>query len=151
MAKGNKEQKTAEIQSMDNTDDMELDESQLEDALENVPPEHKKIIERYMISSSVQMRNIASPETAVMKKITSEHISKYLDGAEQEMKNSYAEKLHSKIFAFSITLIGMIFFLVLVVLLKDTPDVMEKVLYVAGGFLAGVFGGYGFGKNKSSD
>ena len=75
-----------------------IDNAEIEEALESVPPEHRKVIERMMISSSVQMRSIVSPETAVMKKITTEHISQYLNGAEQEMKNSYAEKFHKKVF-----------------------------------------------------
>ena len=67
-------------------------QSELEDVLDSVPPEHRKVIEKMMISSSVQMRSMVSPETTVMKKLTSEHISRYLDGAELEMKNSYSEK-----------------------------------------------------------
>ena len=78
-----------------------------------MPPEHRKVIERMMISSSVQMRSIVSPETAVMKKITTEHISQYLNGAEQEMKNSYAEKFHKKVFTFLSMIVAMIFFVII--------------------------------------
>ncbi|MCI8293667.1 MAG: hypothetical protein HFH53_09090 [Hespellia sp.] len=86
-----------------------------------------------------------------MKKITPDHISQYLDGAELEMKNSYAEKFHRKIFTFSTMIVSMIFFVILVILLKDNPDVMEKVIYTVGGVVVGAFGGYGFGKNKSDE
>ena len=119
--------------------------------LSMLPPEQRKIIERMMISSSVQMRSITSPETTVMKKLTSDHISKYLEGAELEMKNSYAEKLHRKIFTFLTMIVAMIFLVILVVLLKDTPDVMEKIIYIVGGVVIGAFGGYGFGKNRSDE
>lgn len=34
-------------------------------------------------------------------------------------------------------------------LLKDNPDIMEKVIYAAGGLIAGPVGGYGIGKNKT--
>ena len=40
-----------------------IDNAEIEEALESVPPEHRKVIERMMISSSVQMRSIVSPET----------------------------------------------------------------------------------------
>lgn len=37
-----------------------LEEAELEDVLESVPPEHRKVIERMMISSSIHMRSISS-------------------------------------------------------------------------------------------
>lgn len=134
-----------------NTDESSVENAEIEEALESVPPEHRKVIERMMISSSVQMRSIVSPETAVMKKITEEHISQYLDGAEQEMKNSYKEKFHKKVFTFLSMIIAMIFFIIIIVLLKDVPDIMEKVIYTVGGVIAGAFGGYGLGKNQRAE
>ncbi len=126
-------------------------EAELEEVLDSVPPEHRKVIEKMMISS-VQMRSIASsPEATVMKKLTPEHISKYLDGAEQEMKNSYAEKFHKKVFTFLTMIVAMIFFIVIIVLLKESPDVMEKIIYTVGGVIVGAFGGYGLGKNQRED
>lgn len=132
----------------ENMDNDGLEEAQLEEVLESVPPQHRKAIEKMMISSSIQMRSIASPESVVMKKLTPEHISKYLDGAELEMKNAYAEKFHKKIFIFSSMIIAMVFFIIIIVLLKDTPDIMGKIIYTVGGVVIGAFGGYGFGKNK---
>lgn len=43
--------------------------------------------------------------------------------------------------------IAMVFFIILVILLKDTPDVMEKIIYTVGGVVIGAFGGYGKNKN----
>ena len=119
--------------------------------MESVPPEHRKVFEKMMISS-VQMRSIASsPEAIVMKKLTSEHISQFLDGASLEMKNSYAEKLHKKIFTFLTMIVAMVFLVVIIILLKDDPDVMEKVLYAVGGVCTGAFGGYGLAKKQADD
>lgn len=147
----NKEQKDKETYLSENLNSDESEESALEEVLDSVPPEHRKVIERMMISSSVQMRSVSSPETVVMKKLTPEHISKYLDGAEQEMKNSYAEKFHKKVFTFLSMIVAMIFFIIIIVLLKDSPDIMEKVIYTVGGVVVGAFGGYGFGKNRNED
>ncbi len=123
----------------------------LQDILEEVPKEKREVIERMMVSS-FQMSGIASsPEATVMKKLTPEHISKYLDGAELEMKNSYQEKFHKKVFVFLTMIVAMIFFIVIVLLLKDNPEIMEKVLYTLGGVIAGAFGGYGLGKNQRED
>ncbi len=145
------EENGKETQVLDNVDKDNLEEAELEDVLESVPPEHRKVIERMMISSSIQMRSISSPETAVMKKLTQDHISKYLDGAELEMKNSYAEKFHRKVFTFLTMIVAMAFFIFLVILLKDNPDVMEKIIYIVGGVVIGAFGGYGFGKNRNDE
>lgn len=147
----NKEQNDKAMQCLDSIDKDNLEESELEEVLESVPPEHRKVIEKMMISSSIQMRSISSPETAVMKKLTPDHISKYLDGAELEMKNSYAEKFHRKIFTFLTMIVAMVFFVLLVLLLKDNPDIMEKIIYTVGGVVIGAFGGYGFGKNRSDE
>ena len=147
----NKEENSNETQSLDNVDKDNLEEAELEDVLESVRPEYRKVIERMMISSSIQMRSISSPETVVMKKLTPDHISKYLDGSELEMKNSYAEKFHRKIFTFLTMIVAMAFFIFLVILLKDNPDVMEKIIYTVGGVVIGAFGGYGFGKNRNDE
>ena len=147
----NKEQNDKESQFLDNVNKDNLEEAELEDVLESVPPEHRKVIERMIISSSIQMRSISSPETVVMKKLTPEHISKYLDGAELEVKNSYAEKFHRKIFTFLTMIVAMVFFVILIILLKDNTDVMEKIIYTVGGVIAGAFGGYGFGKNRNDE
>lgn len=103
------EENSNETQILDNVDKDNLEEAELEDVLESVRPEYRKVIERMMISSSIQMRSISSPETVVMKKLTPDHISKYLDGSELEMKNSYAEKFHRKIFTFLTMIVAMAF------------------------------------------
>ncbi|MDE5719028.1 MAG: hypothetical protein K2I53_15765 [Lachnospiraceae bacterium] len=126
-------------------------EAELEEVLESVPPEHRKIIERMMISS-VQMRSISSPpEAVVMKKLTPEHISQFLEGASQEMQKNYAERFHKKVFTFLTMIVAMIFFVVVIVLLRDDTDVMEKVIYAVGGVCAGAFGGYGFARKRTDD
>ena len=103
------EQNTEEVEHSQNTI---LDDPELEQALESVPPQERKVIERMMVSS-FQMRGVSSPETAVMKKITEEHITKYLEGAEIDMKNSYTEKFHKKVFTFLTIVVAMIFLLLL--------------------------------------
>lgn len=45
----------------------------------------------------------------------------------------------------------MLFIIVIIIFLKDTPDVMEKIIYTAGGLIAGALGGYGFGKTKKDE
>ena len=128
-------------------DTVDLDADDLFENLDDVPEEMRKEIEKLMVSS-IQMRGMISPENNISKKITEEHITQYLDGAREEMNNNYIEKKHSKIFLFLTMLISMGFFIAVIAMLKDKPDVMEKIIYTVGGIVAGAFGGYGFGKRK---
>lgn len=131
-------------------DDNELEEM-LDEVLDKIPQEHRKTVEKMIFSQSVQMRGVISPETAVMNKITSEHITDFLAASQEEMKYSYEEKRHKKLFAFATVVISMVFIVMVIILLRDTPDIMEKVIYAVGGVVAGAFGGYGFGKNKQNE
>ncbi len=126
------------------------DETILNEVLENAPPEHRKKIEQMMISS-IQMRAELSPETEVMKKLTSAHITSFLAASKEEMEKSYQDRNRQRIFSVIMVGLAMLFVIILVLLLKDHPDVMEKVIYASGGLVAGAIGGYGFGKNKSSN
>lgn len=140
------EKNTKESNMPSSADEVEI----LDELLENIPEEHRRSVEKLFISRSVQMREIVSPENTVMNKITSEHVSTFLDASREEMKHTYQEMKHRKIFTFATIVTAMIFFVIIIILLKDNPDVMEKVLYTVGGVVIGAFGGYGFGKNSDS-
>lgn len=129
----------------------DIDEEELDEILEEVPPKHRKTIEKFMIASSVQMRGMVAPESAIMKKVSEEHITEYLKGAREEMQNTFAEKRQNKIFVFVTLLASLVFFCIIILLLKDNPEVMEKIIYALIGLVAGAFGGYGVGKNKSDE
>ena len=122
----------------------------IDEILEGVPEEHKKTIQKLIISS-IQMRGMISSENEVAKKITEEHITQYLEGSKLEMENSYEEKKHKKILVFLTIFLTMAFIVVIILLLKDIPDIMEKIIYTIGGLAAGAIGGYGFGKFKNDE
>ena len=132
--------------SSENLEDLE----NIDEILEGVPEEHKKTIQKLIISS-IQMRGMISSENEVAKKITEEHITQYLEGTKLEMENSYEEKKHKKILVFLTIFLTMAFIVVIILLLKDIPDIMEKIIYTIGGLAAGAIGGYGFGKLKNDE
>lgn len=125
-------------------------EKDLDEVLKEVPEEQRKIVEQLMVSS-VQMGRISSPETEVMRKITPEHISAYLAASEEDMKKSYEDKKSRRKFRLALSFLSMIFVLAIIIILKDSPDIMEKVLYAGGGFVAGIAGGYGLSKRSQDD
>lgn len=130
------------------TDEVLPDE--LSDALEEMSPEVRKHVEKFMISS-VQMGGVVKSENAISKKITEEHITAYLNGSKEQMLEAYKEEHEDKIFKAIILFIVLAFIVVVILLLKNTPDIMEKVLYTLGGLLGGALGGYGYGKSKRDD
>lgn len=93
----------------------------------------------------------SSPEMELMKKMTSENIESFLENQKEAMKYSFKEGRDKKLFLGIAILLFMIFILILVVMLKDTPDILEKVLYTLGGLIFGAFGGYGFGRSKKEE
>lgn len=67
------------------------------------------------------------------------------------MEYQFKESRDNKIFIGIVVFLFMVFIVVLVFLLSDKPDVLEKVLYTLGGLIVGAFGGYGFGKTQKDD
>ena len=57
---------------------------ELSEALEEMSPEVRKHVEKFMISS-VQMGGIVKQENAVAKKITEEHITEFLQDSKLQM------------------------------------------------------------------
>ena len=144
------EDKSVELVESESGRKENIDE--LDELLEAVPEEHRNSIKELMVSSaSFQMGGMFPSPNPIAKKITEEHITQYLEGSKVDMENRYAEKKHQKVFLFLSMLLAMVFFIIVIILLKENPDVMEKIIYTAGGLVAGAFGGYGLGKNKSGD
>ena len=122
---------------------------ELNEMMEELPEEHRKVVLKITsMMMSHQMYGIQAPESTIAKKIAPEHISMYLQGMAETTKNAYAERKSNKWFILVTTILAMVFFIAIIILLKDKSDIMEKVLYTISGVLAGAFGGYGIGKYK---
>lgn len=139
------ETKSIKEKQLDESEPEETEEV-IEEVLEAVPPQHRKTIERMMVSS-FRMQSI-SPEAKMMEKVTEQHIDKFLDTSKETMEKEYQEKAHRKIYTAVLAIFGMAFLLAVILILRDNPDVMEKVIYTVGGVIVGALGGYGFGKSR---
>lgn len=122
----------------------------IEEILEGMPEDQRKHV-RQMVVSSFQMGGMIPTENTISKKITEDHITQFLEGSKINMEHSYAEKKQRKIFAVVAMILTMGFIIAIIVILKDNPDIMEKIIYTIAGLIAGAFGGYGIGKRKNSD
>ena len=99
----------------------------------------------------MQMGGVISPQLELMKKMTPEHVTKFLEGQQEASNNQFKEKRDNKIFMGTILFVVLVFVVVLVILLKNSPDILEKVLYSLGGLVAGLLGGYGYGKTQQGE
>lgn len=119
--------------------------------IEEMPEEVKKQVEKLVVQQSFRMMGIEriSQENEISKKINEEHISNFLDGEKEHMRNEYKERHEKKIFITVLMFLVLAFFLAIIVLLKEDKDVLEKIIYSVAGLVAGAFGGYGFGQHKS--
>ncbi len=93
----------------------------------------------------------ASPQAEMMKKVTTEHISQMLSNQEADSQRHYSEKQAKKWFSLAWLVIICVFMTGVIWLLRGSPETLEKVLYAAGGLIAGGLGGYGYGKSSRTD
>lgn len=129
------------------TDISEVDEKQ-----QNIPSSNPpELIKSEFFS--MMMRDMSS-QSSIAEKLTPEHIDKMIDNDAKELDNKYKLNYLRLILGLILVfLLGLIFVLIIIIL-KDKPDVLEKIIYSVGGAILGGIGGYGFGnKNskKSSD
>lgn len=125
--------------------------SEFEELINNIPEDVKEeIVESITSIRSTQQMSIP-PEALIMTKINENHISEFLAASKENMQNSYVEKKQNKIFMGFLILLAMIFVILIILLLRDQPEVMEKIIYIILGFLGGAAGGYGFGKHKKDN
>lgn len=123
--------------------------SELGEILNSIPEKDRSTIK--MLVQSTEMMGQLRGESSISKKITGEHISSYLLASNENMKLGYKERRENKIFTFLLVLIALVFFVVLIILLKDNPSLLEKIVYAVVGLVAGAFGGYGFGRHKKRE
>lgn len=119
----------------------------LEGILEEIPQENRQEVSQ-MIAMSMQMGGTFSPQTELMKKIQPEHISEFLKSQDKLADYSFKENRENKAFLGLVLVAVLGFVIVLIVLLKSNPDIMEKVIYSLVSLVTGLFGGYGLGKSS---
>lgn len=136
-----KQEKTNEKQEIKNSENNFSDN--VESLIDNFPPE---IIKQSLTIASV-IQN--SPENAISEKITQEHITQYLESSHKNMELSYKDKNKNRIFIVVILILVIIMIFGIMIIFKNNPNMVEKILYTAGGFVAGIIGGFGLGRSRS--
>jgi hypothetical protein len=126
-------------------DSEEVDPEKMEEILEELPGEEKKVLRKLMISSSSMTSSPFPPQLA--NSINEKHIDKLLDisgkAEDREFKLKNKQENHRLIYV----ILGIALFVFLTIFLaKDSQDIFLDVLKIGLGFL----GGWGAGTYKKN-
>lgn len=113
-----------------------------------IPKEQVAFIEESLTMMSF-MQN--SSEAIMAKKITDKHIDKYLEDSGENMRLSYKDNSQNRIFVSIIIIVATLLIAFIVYTFKDSPEVIEKIMFAAAGLISGGFGGYGLEKSKRGE
>ena len=119
--------------------------------LEGLPNEKRATIERTIVSQFAMISSRSSPELEISKKITSDHITKLLETQSKGMDYSFKDEKNKRWFYLGLIALVSAVVIALVVILKNNPEVMEKVLIGLGSAIAGAAGGYGIKAARDKD
>ena len=108
--------------------------------------EGKQTIEMLLQHQMSQMSIIE--QNPVADKISEEHISDYLAGSKENMKLSYEDKKQTRNFMLIVMLMGLLSLIIVVFILKQMPETLDKVITAVISGLSGALGGYGIGKKQ---
>lgn len=120
----------------------------VEAIIDNLPPSQQNMVRMSMTMAKFME---ASPENSISDKINEGHISKYLESAEKNMENTFKDKNRHRIFLFGVFALSLFAVIIISNIFKENPDMVEKILYGAGGLVAGALGGFGYGRSKKDD
>jgi len=93
--------------------------------------------------------------SALVERMNPEHVTQALENERQAELHQFqkAELEHkgnnsNRLFMFAVVLVVMGLIVTILVLFRNQPEMVEKILVATGGLIAGALGGYGFGKSK---
>ena len=119
----------------------------IEQVLDSLSPEQRTVIERSMVAQFAMVSQ-ATPESEVAKRITGEHITKMLDNQSKAMELTHKDENNRKLLFAGIIVALLATVFGVIVLLKDQPETMEKILTVLITATISGLGGYGIGRGK---
>jgi len=114
----------------------------------NASPEVRRILERSYESITMMSGMVGPRESAIEKQVRPEHIPQFIELKEKEAQLAYKDNNSNRIYKIAAGIIGGGVIITVLVLFRDKPEMVEKILYAVGGLAAGAFGGYGYGKTK---
>lgn len=121
----------------------------LDEMLESVPEEAQQKFRTTLSVMTVAQRT--SPQAELMRKMTSENIHEFIQAQDASDQRSFEDRKGQRKYNIIVLVIGAVVLLLLTVILMARPDLLEKILPSILTFIAGAFGGYGYGHRSKSD
>jgi hypothetical protein len=81
-------------------------------------------------------------------KINEEHISTFLRDSGENMRLQHKGQTQNRVLLFLVVLIVAALVGFICCNFKSAPEIVEKIILAAGGFIGGALGGFGYGKFK---
>jgi len=113
---------------------------------DELPEEEQRLIRKITTTMSLTSDN---PTAEILKKLNEKHIDTFLKDSGENMRLSFKERTQARIISIVIIALVLAFLVFIVFIFRDNPDIVEKVIYATGGFVAGGIGGFGYAKSKS--
>lgn len=129
------------------SDNINKEDEILEPFLEEIP-ENERPVAKKMLAASMSISSIVSPQAELMKRVTSENITQLLEVEKEENMLAYKDSTNTKILTMAGIVVVAVFAIIVILLLKDQPEMLKEILIPAVTLIAGVIGGYGYGKSK---
>lgn len=124
-------------------------EDALDEVLEGVPEEAQNRIRTMLSVTTIAQRT--SPQTELMRKMTSENIHEFIQAQDTSDQRSFEDRKGQRKYNIIVLVIGAVFLLILTIVLMANPELLEKILPSIVTLIAGAFGGYGYGRSHKSE
>ena len=122
---------------------------EISDMIDQIPNDDVKQQMKMVFSSQFGMMGQISPQMSISKKITSEHVTEYLEIQKIEVQNRYKDNIGKRWFFLAIIVFIIIMLFGTIILLKDShPEFMEKIITIVISAVLGAAGGFGIGYKK---
>lgn len=123
-------------------------EDEIDRVLEGVPQEARNKIREVFSMTTVMQRT--SPQAELMRKLTSENIHDFIQAQDASDERRFKDRRNNRGFLLAALFFGLVGIIVIIALLKSTPDLLEKIIPPIITLVAGAIGGYGVGFKKGS-
>lgn len=118
------------------------------EVLEGVPQEKRKVVQRLFSMVSVSQRT--SPQAELMRTLTPDNIDQFIKAQDASDERHVRDRKDNRWFIFAVLIACFVMLIAVILILKNSPDLLEIVLTAIVSLSAGAFGGYGVGYRKGS-
>ena len=126
----------------------DLMEDALDEMLEGVPEEAQQRVRTMLSVTTIAQRT--SPQAELMRKMTSENIRDFMQMQDASDQRAFEDRKSQRRYNITVLTIGVVALLLLILILRPNPELLEKLVPGIIGLIAGAIGGYGYANIRKS-